>query len=105
MLIDLNSPFFTEMKKKIFGVEWVLLHVDTFPLPASVAIGFLLAVLGQQRDSFAVFVQYIRHFPFTAPFPLSVDGAIGYEYMSVVISIFLFTPVMNGIRGTISLFC
>ena len=105
VLVDLISPCLTEMKKKILGVEWVLLHVDTLPLLTTVAIRLLLSVLGQQRDSFAVFVQYIRHFSFTAPFTSSVDWAIGYEYMSVCVPIFLFIPVMYGIGDTIALFC
>lgn len=106
MPIDFLRPRFTETEQKIFGVEWVLLHVDTLPNffnALSWANTFLLLPCGFVNDWYflAVLVQCVRLAAFNSPFALGVDGAICNEYMGMVI--FFFTPVMYGIGGGISI--
>lgn len=105
MLVNLCCPFLTELFKKLLLVERVLLYIYPYPLLATVLVGLLLSVLVKSGDTLPFLIKGIFHFSFTAPFPFSVNGSIGYEYMGVDVSIFLFIPVMYGIGGTISLFC
>lgn len=105
MFVDLCRPFLTEFFEKLLLVERILLYVYPYPLLATVFVGLLLSVLVKSGYTLPFLIKGIFHFSFVRPFPFEVDGTIGYEYMGVVISIFLFTPVMYGIGGTISLFC